>query len=148
MAEGWIWSGIIKSTFAGAKGGLGALSLAKGARADLEHAMSLDANALDGSAYASLGTLYFKVPGWPLGFGSDKKARQMLENALTLNPDGIDPNYFYADFLRDQGDYEKAEQHLLKALQAAPRPERPLADKGRREEIDLALTEVREKRGK
>ncbi|MCB1630583.1 MAG: hypothetical protein KDI23_02065, partial [Pseudomonadales bacterium] len=35
-AEGWIWSGIIKSTYAGANGGLGALSLAKASRKDLE----------------------------------------------------------------------------------------------------------------
>ena len=29
VASSWIWRGIIKSTYAGAKGGLGALSLAK-----------------------------------------------------------------------------------------------------------------------
>ncbi len=145
MTEAWIWSGIIKSTFAGAKGGLGALSLAKKARSDLEKAMSMNADALNGSAYASLGTLYFKVPGWPLGFGSDKKAREMLEKALTINPNGIDPNYFYGDFLRDQGEYSSAEKYLVKALNAPPRPNRPLADSGRRKEIQLALAEVRKK---
>ena len=35
-AEIWIWKGIIKSTYAGAKGGLGALALAKEAKVDLE----------------------------------------------------------------------------------------------------------------
>src|SRR5690606_1857783 len=68
-AEGWIWRGIIHSTHAGAKGGLGALALAKAARADLEKALALDDLALHGSAYTSLGTLYFNVPGWPVGFG-------------------------------------------------------------------------------
>ena len=38
-AAAWIWSGIIKSTYAGAKGGLGALKVAKQSKADLEKAM-------------------------------------------------------------------------------------------------------------
>jgi tetratricopeptide (TPR) repeat protein len=74
-AEGWIWSGIIRSTLAGAKGGLGALGIAKAAKRDLERAIELDPAALDGSAYTSLGTLYSKVPGWPVGFGNEKKAK-------------------------------------------------------------------------
>lgn len=138
----WIWSGIIKSTYAGVKGGLGALKYAKQSRADLEKAMGLDASALDGSAYTSLGTLYFKVPGWPVGFGDDKKAEELLKKALEINPDGIDPNYFYAEFLRDKGDKKQARNYYEKALQAAPRPSRPLADEGRRAEIDKALQDL------
>jgi tetratricopeptide (TPR) repeat protein len=147
-AETWIWSGIIKSSYAGAKGGLGALSLAKDSRKDLDRAMDLNPNALSGSAYTSLGTLYFKVPGWPLGFGDRERAEELLKKALTLNPDGIDSNYFYAEFLRDQGKYEEAERYLLKAEQAPPRPQRPLADAGRRKEISVALHQVREKLNK
>jgi tetratricopeptide (TPR) repeat protein len=93
-AEALIWEGIIESSYAGAKGGLGALSLAKEARDNLEAAIKLDPRALDGSAYTSLGTLYYKVPGFPLGFGDRKKAAELLQQALQLNPDGIDPNYF------------------------------------------------------
>ena len=70
------------STWAGAKGGLGALSLAKRARQPLEAALKLDPAALDGSAYTSLGTLYSKVPGFPAGFGDDDKAEQLLKSAL------------------------------------------------------------------
>jgi tetratricopeptide (TPR) repeat protein len=144
----WIWDGIIRSSFAGVKGGVGALSLAKQSRRSLEKAMSIDPDALDGSAYTSLGTLYFKVPGWPLGFGNDKKAAKLLEKALEINPDGIDPNYFYADYLRQNRHFEKAEQYLLKAQQAAPRPGRELADARRQEEIQAALSEVRAKLGR
>ncbi len=50
------------STYAGAKGGLGALSLAKKSRAVLESALMIDDQALQGSAYTSLGALYAKVP--------------------------------------------------------------------------------------
>lgn len=140
-----IWDGIVKSSFAGIKGGLGALSLAKQARKSLQKAIKLDDTALDGSAYTSLGTLYFKVPGWPLGFGNDKKAVQLLKKALEINPDGIDSNYFYADYLLNKKDFAKAEQYLLKAQQAPPRENRPLADSGRREEIIAALDKVQKK---
>jgi tetratricopeptide (TPR) repeat protein len=145
-AEAAIWHGIIEASYAGAKGGLGALSLAKNARKSLEHALSLNPTALDGSAYTSLGSLYYQVPGWPIGFGDDKKALEYLQKGLSLNPNGIDPNYFYGDFLFRQGDYAGAEQALRKALQASPREGRKLADEGRRKDVNDLLEKVREKR--
>lgn len=144
-AEGWIWSGIIKSTYAGAKGGLGALKYAKAAKKDLEKALSLDDQALAGSAYTSLGTLYFNVPGWPVGFGDRDKAEKLLKKALAINPHGIDSNYFYGDFLLKQKRYGEAERYLLKASQAPARPGRAVADAGRQKEIAAALAKVREK---
>ncbi|WP_417684414.1 tetratricopeptide repeat protein [Pseudidiomarina gelatinasegens] len=141
-ADAYVWRGIIQSTYAGAKGGLGALGLAKKARKSLEHALELDPDALDGSAYGSLGTLYYKVPGWPLGFGDDKKAGELLLKALAINPDGIDPNYFYADYLYEQGDYQGAKIAAEHALQAPPRPERPLADEKRRQEIQALMEKI------
>ena len=139
----WFWSGIIKSTFAGVKGGLGALKYAKAAKADLDRAMSIDARALQGSAYTSLGTLYYQVPGWPIAFGDDDKAEDLLKKALLVNPDGIDSNYFYGQYLLGEKHYQQAERRLLKAQQAAPRPQRPLADKGRQIEIAVLLAEAR-----
>ncbi|RPH98049.1 MAG: hypothetical protein EHM68_05950 [Lysobacterales bacterium] len=144
-AAAFIWSGIVKSSYAGAKGGLGAMKLAKASRADLERAMELDEDALQGSAYTSLGTLYFKVPGWPVGFGDEEKAEELLRKALALNPDGIDPNYFYGEFLLEQKRYEESEKALLKAQQAPARPNRELADAGRQDEIEVSLLKVREK---
>lgn len=141
-AEALIWRGIVSSSYAGIKGGLGALSLAKSAKADFEQAMTMNDMALSGSAYTSLGTLYFKVPGWPLGFGDDDKAEALLKKALTINPDGIDSNYFYGAFLLDQHKYPQAESYLLKAQKAPARPDRPLADEGRQQEIAKALQQV------
>lgn len=142
-AEPLIWRGIINSSYAGIKGGMGALSLAKTAKADLENALAIDETALNGSAYTTLGTLYYKVPGWPLGFGDDEKAEAYLKKALTMNPNGIDSNYFYALYMMDKKDYSAAEKYLLTAQQAAPRPDRPLADMGRQAEIRQALDQVR-----
>jgi tetratricopeptide (TPR) repeat protein len=134
--------GIIVASQAGAKGGFGALSLAKEARQALEHALSIDPKALSGSAYTSLGSLYYQVPGWPIGFGDDAKARELLDKALALNPDGIDPNYFLGDYLYRQRDFDGARRALERALQAPPRPERPLADEGRRAEVKEVLSKL------
>lgn len=144
-AELLIWRGIILSTEAGAKGGLGALGLVKEAKASLEQALAIDPQALAGSAYTSLGSLYYQVPGWPIGFGDDEKAEKMLTQALAINPDGLDPNYFYGDFLQRQKRYEEARAALEKALAAKDRPGRELADKGRRAEATALLQQVESK---
>jgi tetratricopeptide (TPR) repeat protein len=142
-AEPLIWQGIVLSTYAGAKGGLGALTLAKRSRTALEAALAIDPDALDGSAYTSLGTLYFKVPGFPLGFGSKSKANDYLKHALALNPDGIDPNFFYGEFLLEQERYEEALAYLERAREAPSRPGRELADAGRHKEIEAMIARVR-----
>ena len=144
-AEPAIWYGIIAASYAGAKGGLGALSLVKDAKASFEKALSLDKTALDGSAYTSLGSLYYLVPGWPVGFGDDKKALEFLQAGLAQNPDGIDPNFFMGDYLYRKGDYAGAKASLTKALAAPARPGRAVADAGRRKEIQELLSKVREK---
>lgn len=137
-----IWSAIVKSTWAGAKGGLGALGLVKEAKAKLELAIKQDPKALEGSAYTSLGSLYYQVPGWPVGFGDDEKAEQLLKQALAINPTGIDPNFFYGDFLLDQGRKAEAKTYLDKAMAAPARPGREVADEGRKMEIRERLAKL------
>jgi tetratricopeptide (TPR) repeat protein len=141
-AEPRIWKAITLSTHAGAKGGLGALSLARQARDLLVQAQKIDPNAMGGSIYTSLGSLYYKVPGWPIGFGDKDKAESLLKKALALNPQGIDPNYFYADYLYERGRYKEALGAAEKALAAPDRPSRPLADKGRRDEVRALLAKI------
>ncbi len=138
-AEPLIWQGVVLSTYAGAKGGLGGLGLVKDARKSLEAALAIDESALDGSAYTSLGSLYYQVPGWPLGFGDDEKARGYLKKALAINPDGIDSNFFFGDFLLEQGEPERAQAYLRKVLNVPGRPGRDVADAGRREEARQRL---------
>ncbi|MGZ8290198.1 MAG: hypothetical protein ACXW2U_10065 [Telluria sp.] len=145
-AEVLIWYAIIESTYAGSKGGLGALSNVKNAKKTLERAIAINPDALAGSAYTSLGSLYYQVPGWPIGFGDDKKALELLQKGLAVNPDGIDPNYFYGDYLFRKGEYAEATRVLRKALQAPARPSRKLADEGRRGEIEQLLDKIAAKR--
>lgn len=141
--EALIWDGIVLSTYAGVKGGLGALGPAKQAKARFEAALAIDETALDGSAHTSLGTLYHKVPGFPIAFGSDKKARAHLERALQIAPAAIDSNYFYGEFLYDEGEYLQALEHLETAEKAPPRPGREIADEGRHGEIRALIAKTK-----
>jgi len=141
-AEPLVWKAIIESTHAGVIGGLGALGKVKDARDLLLRAEAIDQNTLEGSVYTSLGSLYYKVPGWPLGFGDKKQAETYLKKALEINPDGIDPNFFYGEFLYEQGRGDDAVKFLDKALAAKPRPGRPVADQGRREEAASLLQKI------
>ena len=142
IAEILIWDGIVISSEAGACSGLGALSLAKDARQRLDDALKLNDKALAGSAYTSLATLYAKVPGWPIGFGDKDKAEAYFKKSLAINPDGIDPHFFYGEYLLDRGRHAEAREHLENALKAPARSGRELADNGRRKEVQALLEKL------
>lgn len=148
-AEPLIWSAIVYSSYAGAVGGLKsvtkALPAVKQSRDLLLQAESIDSNSLGGSVMTSLGALYYQVPGWPLGFGDKKKAREYLEKAVRINENGLDANYFYGDFLLERKEYAKAVSVLEHALEAPSLEQRPVADQGRREEIRALLEVARSK---
>ena len=84
-AELHIWHGIVLSTWAGAKGGLGALGLVKQAKAELEKAIELDPAALDGSAYTSLASL---LPGARL---ADRLRRRRQGRGAVQTGAGAEP---------------------------------------------------------
>lgn len=134
--EAQIWLGIIISEQASMASENGspfkALGFAKHAREILEAADKTDPFALDAGAPTSLGVLYYRVPGWPVGFGDKAKARQLLQEAVKNAPKGLDANYFYGDFLMEQHEYPAAERVFKYALTLAVHPDRPLWDKSRR----------------
>jgi tetratricopeptide (TPR) repeat protein len=142
-SEPLVWEGIIVSSLAGEKGGLGGLGLAKQAKALYEAAIEIDDSALDGSAYNSLGVLYYKVPGWPVGFGDKAKAKELLQKALAINPQGIDANYFYAEYLVETKHSDDAISYLERSLKAPARPGRQISDAGRRDEARALLDRAR-----
>jgi hypothetical protein len=59
----------------------------------------------------------------------------------------MDPNYFFGELLYEQGDYSAALLHLRRALDAPPRPDRTVADAGRRAEIQALVAKARSKLG-
>ncbi|WP_295802194.1 tetratricopeptide repeat protein [uncultured Microbulbifer sp.] len=141
----WTWSGIIRASHAGAIRGLSALSIVKAARSDLERAIEIDGSALDGAAYTSLGSLYYHVPGWPIGFGDDKKARTYLLKGLEYGAQDVDANYFYADYLFQQKDYTQALDYAGRAEKIPADPQRPLASEGRLGEIKNLQAKIQKK---
>jgi Tfp pilus assembly protein PilF len=68
----------------------------------------------------------------------------MLRKGLAIDPDGIDANYFYADFLLDQKDWTGARAAFQKALAAPARLGLEVADAGRRREAESKLKDVAE----
>ncbi|MDO9012110.1 MAG: hypothetical protein Q7U78_09935 [Gallionella sp.] len=143
-AEPLIWEGIITSTLAKYQSFLSAGGTAKAARDLLLAAEKIDPNALEGSALTSLGSLYYKVPRFG-SFGDFDKAREYLERALKVSPNGIDQNYFYADFLLERGEYAKSLDYFKKALNAPARPGREDADAGRRADIHEGIKKAEKK---
>jgi tetratricopeptide (TPR) repeat protein len=141
--EPLIWEGIVISEEAGMASTMSALGYAKQAKVILEQAYAKDPAALDAGAPTSLGVLYSRVPGWPIGFGDNDKARQLLTQAVTLAPNGMDANYFYADFLMSQHEYAAAYKVLNHALALPLQKNRPLWDKNRRAVIRELMAKAR-----
>ncbi len=52
----------------------------KEAKGLFEEVIAQEPNTLEGSALTSLGTLYYKVPGWPVAFGDKEKQSSCLNN--------------------------------------------------------------------
>ncbi len=142
-AEPLVWQGIVISEQANRANMFHALGLAKRARELLAKAYAIDPRAANGGAAMSLAVLYHKVPGSPIGFGDDAKARKLFKEALAIDPDGLDANYFYGTFLLDQGDKAGARSYLQKALKAPHNSARPVWDAGRRREVQAALAKAK-----
>jgi tetratricopeptide (TPR) repeat protein len=146
IPEALIWDGIITSERASMASAFSALGLAKRARDILEQAYNMDPAKMDAGATTSLGVLYYRVPGFPIGFGDKARARQLLEQAIKLAPNGLDAWYFYGDFLYTENQYPKAVEIFQHALKTPQHPDRPLWDKNRRLMIEELLAKIGEKR--
>jgi tetratricopeptide (TPR) repeat protein len=142
-AEPLAWEGIILSVQAKENGGMGALPLANQSKQLLEQAIHMSPSVLNGGGYASLGTLYAHVPGFPISFGDKAKATQNLQRALAISPNDIEANYFYADVLLAGGNKSGAIAAAQKAVSAPARPGRAVGDRGRRAEASALIARAR-----
>lgn len=146
-AEPLLWQGIVTSEEAGMAGMFQKLGFASSARDILHKAERIDPTVFNGGVPMSLGVLYYRVPGFPIGFGSTAKARSYLQTALKQDPDGLDSNYFYGDFLYNQGDYAGAKVYFERALRAPVNPQRPVWYAGRRNDVRAELAKVQRRLG-
>ena len=145
-AEPIIWKAIVIASNAEHQNGFDALADVHQARDLLLQAIAINPAASEGSAYVSLGSLYYMVPSWPIGFGDEEQAKQMLTTALTINPNGIDSNFFYGDFLSTQKRHAEAAKFFKKAISAPVRPEQVYADRQLQKEAKLALDNTNQHR--
>ncbi|MGO8911314.1 MAG: hypothetical protein ACLQDM_18615 [Bradyrhizobium sp.] len=141
-----VWIGIITSeqaSLANENGSpLKALELAKRARDILEMVESTSPATMDAGAPTTLGLLYDRVPGFPIGFGDKAKARNYLQEAIRNAPNGLDANYFYGDFLYRHGERAEAIKVLEHALTLPELSNRPIWDRSRRVEIRKILSQL------
>lgn len=146
-AEVKIWHATILSANAAHQSPVSALSSLEAAKSLLEQAIKENPKALNGAAYVTLGTLYYMVPGWPVSFGDNQTAEKLLQASLKINPDGIDANYFYGDFLLQQDRLSEAERYLRKAVNAPIRQEQPFSDSQLQNQAKTALANLSQQKG-
>ncbi len=145
-AEPKIWLATLMSTNAAFDSPFGALSALEKAKMLLEEAIAINPKALDGMAYVTLGTLYYMVPGWPVSFGDNEIAERLLKTSLEINPNGIDANYFYADFLVRQDRAAEAVGFFGRAAQAPVRKHQTFADTQLQNEAKVALVQTQQRK--
>ncbi len=141
QADPLVWEGIITATHAKYQNPFSALGTVRLARDVLLRAVAIDPSAMDGSGLITLGALYFRVPKFA-SFGDDDKARNYLQQALKVDPDNIDANFFYGKFLLEQGDKVDARIYLEKVIDVPPRPQSIEADRARQTEARDLLSQA------
>jgi len=141
-----VWVGIITSEQASLANDNGspikALQFAKRARDLLEEVEKTSPETMDAGAPTTLGVLYDRVPGFPIGFGDKARARYYLQEAIRSAPNGLDANFFYGDFLFKLGERSEAAKILERALTLPELSNRPLWDRSLRAAIRQTLSEI------
>lgn len=117
--QAWALSGLIKAFYASQIHGVEGLKIAKQARNELQHALSLDPRVFPEQTYAELGYLYHNTPGWPFSFGSQTMAEKLLNKAIELDPQGLVSNLRAGEYWFEQKNYEAAHKHLQIAVDLA-----------------------------
>lgn len=145
-AEPIFWQAVVKATYAEHQDAFSALNAIHEARDLLMTAIKINPEAMNGSAYVTLGTLYYMAPVWPISFGDDAAAKQMLETALKINPDGIDANYFYGEFLLLHNKPNDAAIYFERATAAPARADQFYADNQLKAEAKLALKNTQKRK--
>jgi tetratricopeptide (TPR) repeat protein len=138
-AEPMIWQAILIATNAAFESPFKALDSIQVAKKILERSIKIEPTALGGAAQVTLGTLYYMTPGWPISFGNQDKAESLFKSALKINPNTIDSNYFYADFLLSQGNTKEAQIYFQRAIASPTRTHQKYADTQLKKEALAAL---------
>jgi tetratricopeptide (TPR) repeat protein len=141
------WQAVLLSSVAEYQNSYAALKSVEKAKNLLHKAISIDPSTANGSAYVTLATLYAFVPEWPIAFGDTEKAEELFRQALKINPNGIDTNFFYGNYLISQNKIDTANEYYKKALDAPVRKNQLFADNNLKNEIKDAVNNKKIKTG-
>lgn len=145
-AEPIFWQALIIAAHAEQQDGFTALKAIHTSRDLLLKAIKINPQTANGSAYVTLATLYYMAPKWPIAFGDAEKAEKMFQEALKINPNGIDANYFYGDFLLANNQPKEAQKYFERAISAPSRGEQLFADSKLKDEVKLALANTKNRK--
>jgi tetratricopeptide (TPR) repeat protein len=137
---------MIKSSLAAHQNAINALETINESRDLLTKVIAINPKTMNGSAYVILGTLYYRVPAWPVSFGDSALAEKYFQNALAINPNGIDSNYFYGKFLLANDKTDSAKTYFEKALAAPTRPEQKYSDEQLKAETKRVLDSIEQQK--
>jgi hypothetical protein len=143
--EAVAWHGIIARECTRTRCRARSKNLHKEARDALLKAEELDPYALGGRVYANLGALYSQTSSAFGGFGSQVKGIGYLWRAIIVDPDGLDSNYLYAEFLVGEKNLVEARDVLIRASETPIRSDHVRADRGRHKDIQALLQTVEER---
>ena len=134
------WRAIALAAEADVTDGPQALFVAGRARRLLEAAVAQHPDReIRGMLEATLGALYFEVPGFPLGFGDRVAAEAHFRASLAADPANPESLFYYGDFLLAQHRDREAVASFRQALSALPRLGRAVGDAGLTHRIEAGL---------
>lgn len=141
---GLYWKAAAMGKLAKDTGILNALRMLRPMEKMLLRVVALDEKYEDAGGHRALGRMYYKLPGFPISFGSNQKALTHLKRAHELFPNDIITRVFYAEVLYDKGRKEEARKHADFVL-ATPVDEEDALEFA--EYVDIALDIVRKTGG-
>jgi hypothetical protein len=125
-AEAWFILGFVRRAAMVADDDFGFMaSMRESTRleSDLNKALELDEEAMNGFAQSFLGSWLASKP-----FGDKELGEQYMLKGLSIDPEGVMPNFLYGAYLSAEGEKKDAIQHLQKAKSAGIRPTTPKWD--------------------
>lgn len=125
--RGLFWKAAAMGKIAEDSGIINALRMLRPMESMLLKVIELDEHYENAGAHRALGRMYHQLPGFPISFGSNRKAQMHLKRAHELFPRDVITRAFYAELLYDSGRKAEARKHAEFVLAT------PVADEDARE---------------
>lgn len=125
--RGLFWKAAAMGKVAEDSGIINALRMLRPMESMLLKVIELDEHYENAGAHRALGRMYHQLPGFPISFGSNRKALMHLKRAHELFPRDVITRAFYAELLYDSGRKAEARKHAEFVLAT------PVADEDARE---------------